>query len=314
MHESGRLVDFPGRSPRRRGYSAPVASLIRETDELRARLALARERGLRVGLVPTMGALHRGHLTLVAEALKRSQVVVTTIFVNPTQFGPTEDLARYPRDLPGDLAKCAGAGAHYVFCPTDTSVLYPPGDETRVRVPQTAKHLEGSFRPTHFEGVATVCMKLFQIAGPCVACFGRKDYQQLQVVSRMVRDLFLPIDIVAVPTVREPDGLALSSRNAYLSEADRTKARAIPTGLAAAVRAFESGERRIDELTRIARGPIESVATSIDYVACADPTTVAPFPEGSTGGDRVLLAVAVRIGTTRLIDNVVLGEERGPAA
>lgn len=265
-----------------------------------------------MGVVPTMGALHRGHLTLVEEAKKRAQVVVTTIFVNPTQFGPNEDLARYPRDLEGDLAKCTSAGADLVFHPSDASVIYPPGDETRVRVPETAKHLEGSFRPTHFEGVATVCAKLFLAVGPSVACFGRKDYQQLQVIKRMVRDLFLPIEIVGIPTVREPDGLALSSRNAYLSVEDREKARAIPRGLAAAVVAWDKGERRTDELTKIARAPIESVATSIDYVACADPSTVAPCPQGSSAGERVLLAVAVRIGTTRLIDNVVLGEERGP--
>ena len=290
--------------------------LIREVDELRAQLALAREGGRRVGVVPTMGALHDGHLALIAEAKRRAQVVVTTIFVNPTQFAPNEDLSRYPRDLDSDMRKCGsvpGGFADFVFHPSDTATIYPPGDETCVRVPETAKHLEGSFRPIHFEGVATVCMKLFQIVGPAVAVFGRKDYQQLQVVSRMVRDLFLPIEIVGLPTVREHDGLALSSRNAYLSPGDREKARAIPRGLTAAVHAFEKGERRADELTRLVRSELATVATSIDYVACADPTSVAPLAEGAISGDRVLLALAARFGSTRLIDNVVLGEERGPA-
>jgi pantoate--beta-alanine ligase len=285
---------------------------IQDLDALRAELAFVRERGLRVGLVPTMGALHAGHLALVNEAKRHAQRVVVTVFVNPTQFGPGEDFTRYPRDLEGDMKKCASAGADYVFAPADPTVIYPTGDETRVRVPETAKHLEGSFRPHHFEGVATVVAKLFMIAGPCVAVFGRKDYQQLQVVKRMARDLFLDVEIIGHPTVREADGLALSSRNAYLASEERTKARAIPTGLAAAVRAFASGERSAERLVRAVRNHVDEAATSVDYVTCADPSTVAPLADGATVGDRVLLAVAARFGTTRLIDNVVLGEERGP--
>ena len=307
-----RILTLPERRPTLARMTSPL--VLSEIAPLRAHLALARERGARVGVVPTMGALHRGHLALVAEAKRRAQLVVVTIFVNPTQFGPKEDFAKYPRDLEGDVAKCASAGADVVFHPKDPAVIYPDGDETRVHVDATAKHLEGSFRPTHFEGVATVCMKLFQIVGPAVAVFGRKDYQQLQVVSRMARDLFVPIEIVGLPTVREPDGLALSSRNAYLSAEDRQRARAIPEGLAAAVRAFEAGERRAGELTALAREKIATVATSIDYVACADPVSVAPIDEGARVGDRALLAIAARVGTTRLIDNVVLGEERGPLA
>jgi pantoate--beta-alanine ligase len=289
-------------------------TVVRDVPTLREKLASARERGLRVGLVPTMGALHDGHLALVREAKRRAQVVVVTIFVNPTQFGPNEDFAKYPRTLERDVARLAELDVDYVFAPADPSVLYPSGDETRVRVTSTAQHLEGAFRPGHFEGVATICAKLFLVAGPCVAVFGRKDYQQLRVVSRMVRDLFLPIEIVPHPTEREADGLARSSRNAYLSPDDREKARAIPTGLAAAVRAFAAGERNADALVAIATTPIEAVATSIDYVALADADAVVPYPAGARVGDRALLAVAVRIGGTRLIDNVVLGEELGPAA
>jgi pantoate--beta-alanine ligase len=284
-----------------------MTELIRDVDSLRAKLALARERGRRVGLVPTMGALHRGHLALIEEARKRAQVVVVTVFVNPTQFGPNEDFTKYPRMLEKDLEACRSAGADYVFSPETPAEIYPLGDETRVRVPETGKHLEGEFRPHHFEGVATVCLKLFQIVGPAVAVFGRKDYQQLQIITRMVRDLFVPIEVVGHETIREDDGLALSSRNAYLSVEDREKARAIPAGLRAAMRAYEGGERSVSALVAAARAPIEKVASSIDYVALADPSTVTPFaPEATI--DRAVLAVAVRIGTTRLIDNVVLGD------
>ncbi|GAC1353050.1 MAG: pantoate--beta-alanine ligase [Polyangiales bacterium] len=267
-----------------------------------------------MALVPTMGALHEGHLALMREARRRAHTVVTSIFVNPTQFAPTDDFARYPRDLQGDLAKCASVGVDLVFAPLDASVLYPAGDETRVLVPLTARHLEGEFRPHHFEGVATICMKLFQLITPEVAVFGRKDYQQLQVIARMVKDLLLPIEVVGLHTIREADGLALSSRNAYLSFSERTRARVIPNGLRAAVDAYEMGERDTDALSRIARTVIERGTTAIDYVTCAHPQSVVPHPRGTTlgEGDHALLAVAARVGNTRLIDNVVLGEERGP--
>jgi pantoate--beta-alanine ligase len=290
--------------------------VVRDVETFREKLAAARERGARVGLVPTMGALHDGHLSLAAEAKRRAQLVAMTIFVNPTQFGPNEDLAKYPRTLERDVERAAEVGVDLILAPSDPSVIYPRGDETRVRVPKTAEHLEGAFRPGHFEGVATVCAKLFLITGPCVAVFGRKDYQQLRVVSRMVKDLFLPVEIVPHPTHREADGLARSSRNVYLSPDDRARARAIPNGLAAAVRAFEAGERRVDTLTALARTPIEAAATSIDYVALADADVVVPFPAGTVlpaEGARAVLAIAARVGATRLIDNVVLGEERGPA-
>ncbi len=184
--------------------------------DVRAACDPVRAAGGAVGLVPTMGALHEGHLSLVREARKRSRLVVVSIFVNPTQFGPSEDFTRYPRDLEGDTRKLAGAGADVVFAP-EAATMYPPGDDTRVRPGAVAVQLEGEKRPGHFEGVATVVTKLFAIAGPCVAVFGRKDYQQLLVVRRLARDLHLPVEILAHPIVREPDGLAMSSRNAYLS-------------------------------------------------------------------------------------------------
>ncbi|MBI2388974.1 MAG: pantoate--beta-alanine ligase [Deltaproteobacteria bacterium] len=289
-----------------------MTELIREIDPLRARLALARERGLRVGVVPTMGALHRGHLALIAEARRRAQVVVVTVFVNPTQFGPNEDFKKYPRTLEKDVEACRAMGAELVFAPENESVLYPPGDETRLRVPETTKHLEGAFRPTHFEGVATIVLKLFNVVGPGVAVFGRKDYQQLQVVTRMARDLFVPMEIVGIPTVREDDGLALSSRNAYLSPEDRQKARGIPEGLSAAVAAWEAGERHVQPLIAAARLPIAAGATSIDYVACADAVSMAPLDELARIERKAVLAIAARYGTTRLIDNVVLGEDPAP--
>lgn len=294
-------------------WRGEMTELIRTIEPLRAKLALAREKDLRVGLVPTMGALHRGHVALMEEARRRvgvSGVVVVTVFVNPTQFGPNEDFTKYPRMLEKDVEACRAVGADYVFSPGDPTVIYPPGDETRVRVTDTGKHLEGAFRPHHFEGVATVCSKLFQIVGPSIAIFGRKDYQQLQIIKRVVADLFMPIEIVGLATIREPDGLALSSRNAYLSEGDRARARAIPEGLSAAVALYARGERSAALLAAAARAPIEKVATSIDYVACADATSMTPV-EGDLTAPTVL-AVAVRVGTTRLIDNVVLGEDPAP--
>jgi pantoate--beta-alanine ligase len=273
----------------------------------------ARRGGARVGLVPTMGALHRGHQALITEARRRADFVVFSIFVNPTQFGPNEDFARYPRDLEDDVLKGEEASADGVFAP-DVSDMYPPGDETRVRVGATAAGLCGPHRPGHFEGVATVVAKLFAIIGPCVAVFGRKDYQQLKVIERMKRDLFLPVEVIGMPTVREPDGLALSSRNRYLSPSDREKARRIPLALSASARAFAAGERSAGELTRITREIIAEVTSSIDYVDVADPDTVRVMGAEERAGERALLALAARIGGARLIDNVVLGEDPPPIA
>jgi len=271
----------------------------------------ARARGLRVGLVPTMGALHRGHATLIDEARRRAGFVVVSVFVNPTQFGPGEDLARYPRTLPEDVALARAQGADAVFAPAPAA-MYPPGDETRVRPGATAAALCGEHRPGHFEGVATVVTKLFAIAGPCVATFGRKDYQQLRVVTQMVRDLFLPVEVVGVATVREEDGLALSSRNRYLGEPERTRALAIAGGLGRAVRAHAAGERHAGALRAMVLAPVGSAFDAIDYVTVADADSLLPFADVDSVGDRAVLAVAARIGGTRLIDNVVLGEDPAP--
>jgi pantoate--beta-alanine ligase len=285
--------------------------LWRSPDALRQACDEARRRRARVALVPTMGALHQGHTTLIAEAAKRADFVAVSIFVNPTQFGPKEDFARYPRDLAGDARKCEEAGAHGIFTP-DAQDMYPQGDETRVRVGATAEGLCGPHRPGHFEGVATVVAKLFSITGPSIALFGRKDYQQLKVIERMTRDLFLPVDVVGLPTVREPDGLAMSSRNAYLSPEAREAARHIPRALAAAAAAFSAGEQRAGVIARIAWEIVAEVATSIDYVDVADPDTVRVLDAEEQVGERALLALAVRLGGARLIDNIVLGEDAAP--
>jgi pantoate--beta-alanine ligase len=277
--------------------------------EMRDACDAARVGGARLAFVPTMGALHAGHLSLLQEAKRRADFIAASIFVNPTQFAPSEDLARYPRDLEGDVRKLTSAGAHVVFAP-DTATMYPAHEQTRIRVGALSEPLEGLYRPGHFEGVATVVAKLLAVVGRCVAIFGRKDYQQLLVVRRMVQDLLLPAEVVGMPTVREPDGLAMGSRNAYLSPVERTQALCIVRGLDAAVRLHTSGDRNARKLERMARGPIESAATSIDYVEARDADTLAAVA-GDVGA-RALLAVACRIGGTRLIDNVVLGEDPPP--
>jgi len=258
-----------------------------------------------------MGALHRGHLHLVEHAHRRAGYVLVSIFVNPTQFGPSEDLARYPRDFDGDIAKCADADVDLVFAPGPVE-MYPPGDATRVRVGALAEPLCGPFRPSHFEGVATVVAKLFALASPCTAVFGRKDYQQLKIIERMACDLRFDVAIVGVTTVRDGDGLALSSRNAYLSVDERARARAVPRALAKAAAAYASGERRAGALEAMARAEVSSAMTAIDYVSVADPTTLAPHDTAFRLEGPALLALAVRLGKTRLIDNMVLGEEAPP--
>jgi pantoate--beta-alanine ligase len=284
----------------------PGPIVVTSPEEARAACDAARARGERVGLVPTMGALHDGHLALVREARRRADFVMCSIFVNPTQFGPNEDFARYPRDLASDVAKLEGVSA--VFAP-EVAAMYPPGDQTRVHVGALAAHLCGPHRPGHFEGVATVVTKLFAVAGPCTAVFGKKDYQQLAILRRVATDLFLPVNVVGHPIVREADGLALSSRNAYLSAEARTRALALSRGLFAAARAFASGERKVAVLRGLALAEVKAAATSIDYVTLADADALVPFDDAAAIGDRVVLAVACRIGDVRLIDNVVLGED-----
>ncbi|MBX3227973.1 MAG: pantoate--beta-alanine ligase [Labilithrix sp.] len=285
------------------------AIVLEEPDLVRKACDDARGRGRRVGLVPTMGALHEGHLALVREARRHAQYVVCSIFVNPTQFGPNEDFAKYPRDLAGDVEKLEGVDL--VFAPA-APAMYPAGERTRVRVDGLTEHLCGPHRPGHFEGVTTIVSKLFSIVGPCVAVFGKKDYQQLAVLRRMATDLFFPVEVRGHSIVREADGLALSSRNAYLSGEERTRALGLSRGLAAAARAFAGGERSAGVLRRLAHAEVEAVATSIDYVTIADADAIAPFADDAAVPERALLAVACRVGATRLIDNVVLGEDPVP--
>jgi pantoate--beta-alanine ligase len=289
----------------------PAPEILHTVDEFRRAADALRSGGGSLGLVPTMGALHEGHAALMREARRRASVTAVTIFVNPTQFGPKEDLARYPRDLAGDVDKCAAEGVSIVFSP-DVAEMYPPGERTRVRVSGLTDYLCGASRPGHFEGVATIVTKLFAAAGRCVAVFGRKDYQQLQVIRRMTRDLLLPVDIVGYPIVRESDGLALSSRNAYLSADDRMRALAIPRALSQSVDRFRSGERGVRSLREPVRAALDDAGLRVDYVAITDADELTPFDEGATLGGRALLAVAAFAGNTRLIDNVVYGEDASP--
>jgi len=258
----------------------------------------------RLGLVPTMGALHEGHLSLVRRARPECDRVAATIFVNPAQFGPSEDLARYPRDLPGDLALLAREGVDMVFAPTE-AVIYPPGFSTWVTEEQVARRWEGEARPGHFRGVTTVVLKLFNIVRPERAYFGEKDYQQLRVIERMVRDLNLPVTIVPCPTVRESDGLALSSRNVRLEPADRKAARVLSRALEAARSAAAKGERDGEALRRIAEDVIRGEPQArLDYVAVVDRETLEPL--GRLDARGAVCLVAARIGPVRLIDNLRL--------
>ena len=255
-----------------------------------------------VGLVPTMGALHEGHLSLVRAARAECASVAASIFVNPAQFGAGEDFDAYPRPLDADLAKLAAEGVDVAFTPS-AHEMYPAGFAVTVRVGGPALPLEGEARPGHFDGVATVVAKLLTQAAPDRAYFGRKDAQQVAVVRRLVRDLDLPVEIVDLPIVREDDGLAVSSRNAYLTPEQRAAAPALYRGLAAARDLFRAGRQRPEDVEAAARRVIEAepLVEAVDYVAVVDPATMLP-PEGS---ERIL-AAAVRIGGVRLIDNVVL--------
>jgi pantoate--beta-alanine ligase len=266
-----------------------------------------RSRGERIGLVPTMGALHDGHLSLV-DAVRAAGAthLVVSIFVNPLQFGPSEDLAKYPRTLADDLARCERHGVDLIYAPTADN-MYPQGFQTHVQVEQVTARFEGSARPHHFQGVVTVVNKLFNATGPCIAAFGRKDYQQLRTIARMVRDLDLPITVLGCPIVREPDGLAMSSRNRYLDDKQRVRARAIYQGLRTASLAFARGERDPNTLVSVARAPLETSFDAIDYVSVVDADDLTPADTRATAAS--ILLVAARIGATRLLDNCLLGEE-----
>jgi pantoate--beta-alanine ligase len=277
--------------------------IIREPARMRARVEDLRRDGRRIAVVPTMGALHDGHLVLLRAARARADVVILTIFVNPTQFGPHEDLARYPRDEAGDLAKARTCGIDLAFCP-DAGAMYLPGAQTYVEVRELQQPLEGASRPGHFAGVATVVTKLFHATMPHVAVFGEKDYQQLAIIRRMTRDLDFGIEIASVPIVREADGVALSSRNAYLSDVERVAARALSAGLAAAAARVAAGERDVAAVVAAARAPIAAEPLArIDYVELRDADSLEPLTRLDRAG---VVAMAVFVGNTRLIDNRVL--------
>jgi pantoate--beta-alanine ligase len=260
--------------------------------------------GQRVGLVPTMGALHEGHLSLVQVARERSKFVVATIFVNPTQFGPSEDFAKYPRALDTDLVALSAAGCDAVFVPSKDD-MYPLGSSTFVEPSAVSQPLEGVHRPGHFRGVATVVLKLLNIIPADVACFGQKDYQQAQVIRRMVADLNVPVEIVVCPIIREPDGLAMSSRNRYLSPTERLQALALSLALDEAERLVAAGEVSSEPILAAMGNKLRSAGIErIDYVALADPDSLEPVPkiEG-----RAVALIACHVGNTRLIDNRLLG-------
>jgi pantoate--beta-alanine ligase len=260
-----------------------------------------------LGLVPTMGYLHEGHLSLVARARAENAAVAASIFVNPTQFGPNEDLARYPRDLDRDLGLLEAAGADLVFAP-EPSEMYPPGFDLSIQVGGVTDVLEGAVRPGHFAGVATVVAKLFNIVQPTRAYFGQKDAQQCVVIRKLVRDLDMPVEVIVAPTVREIDGLALSSRNSYLTPDQRAAAPAIFRALSAARRLFDAGERDAEILRRTMREALSQEALfAIDYVSVADPLNLR---ELGAIEQQALASMAVRLGATRLIDNMLLGDAR----
>lgn len=257
-----------------------------------------------VGLVPTMGYLHEGHLSLVRRAKQECDHIVVSIFVNPTQFGPKEDLSRYPRDLDRDLGLLESLGVDLVWTPTE-QVMYPPGYQTWVEVETVTRPLEGARRPGHFKGVTTIVTKLFTGVQPHKAYFGQKDAQQAAVIRQMTRDLNFPIEIVVCPIVREPDGLAMSSRNVYLEPEQRKAATVLHRSLTAARNAYENGEREAEKLRQIMKDVIATEPLAqMQYVSCADYDTLIEL-EKVTG--KTLLSMAVIMGKTRLIDNFVLG-------
>jgi pantoate--beta-alanine ligase len=275
--------------------------LVHQVDAFRSSCETLRRSGP-VGLVLTMGALHEGHVSLMHLARKYASKVVATVFVNPTQFGPTEDLAKYPRDLDNDARLCREAGVDVLFAPSAPE-MYPSGAQTKVRVGALAEGLCGAFRPGHFEGVCTVVTKFFAACGPCVAIFGEKDYQQLKVIERVVSDLLLPVAVVGAPVVRESDGLAMSSRNRYLSSEDRARAVSLFSALNASSSAYAKGERRASVLTECANAALHAVDI-VEYASIVHGETLLPYESVVDSAARLL--IAARVGSTRLIDNCSL--------
>lgn len=274
---------------------------VRDLNDLRAAIASFRADGARVALVPTMGALHAGHIALVEAAKRPGTKVVASIFVNPKQFGPNEDLARYPRREAADSRMLVEAGCDLLWLPP-VETMYPGGFATNISISGVTEGLDGAARPGHFDGVATVVAKLFNQVGPDTAYFGEKDFQQLQVIRRLVTDLNFPIDIVGVPTQRDDDGLALSSRNIYLDEEERAKAVALPRALGVAARAIARGNLPADVLAE-AQTSLVAAGFAVDYVTLVDAETLTEGPAADR--PRRLLAAA-RMGQTRLIDNIAI--------
>ena len=264
-----------------------------------------RREARRLAFVPTMGYLHEGHLALMREARKRGDCVVVSIYVNPTQFGPNEDLSKYPRDFERDRALCEGVGVDVIFYPSNGD-MYPPHYQTYVDLGEVTQNLCGLSRPGHFRGVATVCAKLFNMVKPHVAVFGRKDFQQLVVIKTMVRDLNMDLEIVGLQTVREPDGLAMSSRNIYLKPEERESALSLNRSLKLAKDLYDKGERDAGKIIGAVSQMIESFPhTKIDYVQICDTTTMQDVGVIQT---EAVIALAVKVGSARLIDNYVFGD------
>jgi pantoate--beta-alanine ligase len=280
--------------------SGKKVKVVRTVVEIRATVRVWREAGETMALIPTMGALHDGHLALVRLGLERCDRAVTSIFVNPTQFAPHEDFARYPRDEEGDLAKLAALGCDLVWAP-EAGEMYPDDFATRIELKGAAEGLEGDFRPHFFGGVATVCCKLFAQVMPDIAVFGEKDYQQLCVVKQMVRDLDLPLEIVGAPTVRERDGLAMSSRNQYLAAEERAVAPMLYSVICTVAANVAAGQA-VSEACAAAKTELARAGFKVDYVEVRDAETLRPVERRLRGPVRVL--AAARLGTTRLIDNV----------
>lgn len=260
-----------------------------------------KKQGRLISFVPTMGALHEGHLSLMRAAKEKGDFLVVSIFVNPTQFGPNEDFNKYTRDLERDIKKISKIGVDVVFFP-DVNEIYPEGFETYLEVEELQKPLCGQFRPGHFKGVATVVLKLFNIVKPDIAVFGEKDYQQLLIIKKMVRDLHLEIEVIGMPIIREKDGLALSSRNAYLSQEDRNNSLALSRSLKEIKNSFDKGEKEVNKLVQIGADILkESSVTDIDYLEIRKDSTLESTQEAQKGD---VVAVAARIGSARLIDNI----------
>lgn len=275
--------------------------------EIRAQIGRWKHDGLRVGFVPTMGNLHVGHISLISAALQHADRVVASVFVNPTQFGPNEDFDAYPRTLADDQRQLAEAGCHLLFAPS-VDEIYPEKNRTWVDVDDLGDYLCGASRPGHFRGVTTVVSKLFNIVQPDIACFGEKDFQQLAIIRRMAKDLFMPLEIIGVPTARNANGLALSSRNGYLSDAEKTQASALYRTLQQIKQRIEDGANDYSALLASASNELSQLGFSMDYLSIADAATLAPATANS---NELVIAVAAKLGKTRLIDNVTFRIEQG---